>query len=204
MAKESFLLYHGYYEPVKNLSLEDKGLLFDAIFQFSISGIEPTNTSRIFMAFQFFKNQMVQDAKKYDRTVERNRKNGLKGGRPENPKNPVGLKKPKKADTDTDTDTDTVTVTDTVTDTVTVNGNVNDKSTIENFIFRDEIFIKDLTVTNKGKDLKKAWEQCWLHFSQLPNGLHDWEWKQKYAAWVARMKPEKNGKDVNGKTQLVQ
>lgn len=112
MAKESFLLYHGYYEPIKNLSLEDKGMLFDAIFQFSISGIEPNNTSRIYMAFQFFKNQMVQDAKKYDRIVDRNRENGLKGGRP-NPNNPVGLKKPKKADTDTVTVTDTVTETET-------------------------------------------------------------------------------------------
>lgn len=110
MGKESFLLYHGYYEPIKDLSLEDKGLLFDAIFQYSIEGIEPSNTSRIFMAFQFFKNQMNQDAKKYNRVVERNRNNGKNGGRPkteDNPENPVGLQKPKKADTDTDTETDT-------------------------------------------------------------------------------------------------
>lgn len=91
-------------------------------------------------------------------------------------------------------------------DNVIGNGNDNGsvKKQIENFIFNNESFMNDLKLTNKGKDLKKAWEQCWLHFSQLPNGLHDWEWKQKYAAWVARMKPEKNGKDVNGKTQLVQ
>jgi len=121
MAKESFLLYHGYYEPIKDLSFEDKGMLFDAIFQFSISGTEPKNTSRIYMAFQFFKNQMVHDAKKYARIVERNSKNGQKGGRPEKPKEPTGFfgnpnnpEKPKKADTDTVTDTDTDT--DTVTD----------------------------------------------------------------------------------------
>lgn len=124
MAKESFLLYHGYYEPIKDLSFEDKGMLFDAIFKFSMSGQEPISTSRIYLPFQFFKNQMIQDSKKYDRIVERNSKNGQKGGRPEKPKEPNGFfgnpnnpEKPKKADTDTVTVT--VTDTDTVTDTVT-------------------------------------------------------------------------------------
>lgn len=114
MAKESFLLYHGYYEPIKDLSFEDKGMLFDAIFQYSIHRNAPSNTSRIYMAFQFFKNQIDQDCKKYDKIVERNQKNGKKGGRPEteeSPKNPLGLLGAKKADTVT------VTVTDTVTDT---------------------------------------------------------------------------------------
>ena len=115
MAKESFLLYHGYYEPIKSLSLEDKGMLFDAIFQYSMHAIEPSNTARIFMAFQFFKNQIDQDTKKYGKIVERNQKNGKKGGRPEtenNQGNPVGYLEPKKADTDTVT----VTVTDNETD----------------------------------------------------------------------------------------
>lgn len=81
---------------------------------------------------------------------------------------------------------------------------LNHKLEIEQFIFNDELFMADLIRSNKGKDLKLGWEQCWIHFSQLPNGLLDWEWKQKFAAWVGRMKIEKNGKDSNGKTKLVQ
>lgn len=103
--KESFLIYKAFYTPIEELSNEDLGQLFRAIFQYQISGVEPTNTSRIYMAFQFFKNQFRLDAEKYSKVVNRNKTNGLKGGRPitqDNPKNPVGLSKPKKADNDND------------------------------------------------------------------------------------------------------
>jgi hypothetical protein len=67
------------------------------------------------IAFEPIKLQLKRDLKKYESIVDRNKKNGLKGGRPHktqiNPKNPVGYletkenpKKPKKADTDNDTD----------------------------------------------------------------------------------------------------
>jgi len=112
--KESFLLYKSFYDPIKELSVEDKGLLFDAIFMYQIEGIEPTNTSRIYMPFMFFKNQFRLDNVKYEKIVERNKLNGAKGGRPKNPdetKKPTGLSgnpknpsKPKKADNDNDND----------------------------------------------------------------------------------------------------
>jgi len=120
--KEGFLLYKGFYEPIKHLSNEHKGLLIDAIFQYQISGSEPETTSPIKMAFEFFKNQFRIDDGKYEKIVARNRENGKKGGRPknetqDNPKNPSGfkktqktqvdLKKPKKADKDKDKDKDT-------------------------------------------------------------------------------------------------
>ena len=103
--KESFLIYKAFYAPIAELSNEDLGQLFRAIFQYQIEGIEPTNTSRIYMAFQFFKNQFRLDDEKYKGVVNRNKNNGLKGGRPKtqhNPKNPVGFKEPKKADNDND------------------------------------------------------------------------------------------------------
>lgn len=107
--KESFVIYKAFYEPISNLSDEDLGILFRAIFQYQIDGIEPTNTSRIYMAFQFFKNQFRLDNEKYSKVVNRNKTNGLKGGRPitqDNPKNPVGFQKPKKPDNDKDNDKD--------------------------------------------------------------------------------------------------
>ena len=112
--KESFLVYKSFYEPIKELSIEDKGLLFDAIFQYQINGQEPMNTSRIYMPFMFFKNQFRLDDIKYQKIIDRNKINGSKGGRPKNPvipKKPSGLigipknpSKPKKPDNVNDND----------------------------------------------------------------------------------------------------
>ena len=110
--KESFVLYKSFYEPIKGLSSEDKGNLLDAIFQYQIDGIEPLNTSSIYMAFLFFKNQFRLDNEKYLSVIERNKTNGIKGGRPAkvetqiNPNNPVGFQEPKKPDKDKDKDND--------------------------------------------------------------------------------------------------
>lgn len=179
MSKESFLLYHGYYEPIKNLSLEDKGMLFDAIFQYSIHGSEPSNTCRIYMAFQFFKNQIDQDSKKYQRIVETAQENGKLGGRPKTHKTQSVISEPKKA------------VTVTVTDTVTVNDTVTDRAVIEKSIFSDELFISDLKRMHSGKDLTDAWNQCWTHFSQQPTKLVEWEWRQKFSSWLVRYESKK-------------
>jgi hypothetical protein len=80
--KESFLLYKSFYDPIKELSIEDKGHLLDAIFKYQIDGTEPMNTSRIYMPFMFFKNQFRLDDEKYQKIVERNKVNGSKGGAP--------------------------------------------------------------------------------------------------------------------------
>lgn len=114
--KESFLLYKSFYDPIKELSIEDKGHLFDAIFKYQIEGVEPINTSSIYMPFMFFKNQFRLDDIKYQRIVDRNKVNGSKGGRPRNPsepKKPSGLfgnpknpNEPKKPDNDNVKDKD--------------------------------------------------------------------------------------------------
>jgi len=109
--KESFVIYKAFYEPISELSDEDLGQLFRYIFLYQINQIEPPNTSRVYMAFQFFKNQFRLDDAKYLKVVNRNKTNGLNGGRPktqDNPKNPVGFSKPKKADNDNENDNDYV------------------------------------------------------------------------------------------------
>ncbi len=109
--KESFVIYKAFYEPISELSDEDLGQLFRYIFLYQINQIEPPNTSRVYMAFQFFKNQFRLDNEKYLKVVNRNKTNGLNGGRPktqDNPKNPVGFSKPKKADNEKDNDNDNV------------------------------------------------------------------------------------------------
>jgi hypothetical protein len=109
MKKESFLIFKAFYEPIKELSNEDLGQLFRSIFEYQINDIEPPNTSRIYMAFLFFKNQFRLDEIKYNAKVEVNKNNGSKGGRPkkteiseDNQNNPMGFSEPKKADNDKD------------------------------------------------------------------------------------------------------
>jgi hypothetical protein len=113
--KESFLIYKSHYDAiVHELSNEEKGILFDAICEYNFTGTISDLPLSVRLVFNFMKSQFDRDNKKYEAICERNRENGLKGGRPENPKKPkqpTGLsgnpKKPKKPDTDTDTDTDT-------------------------------------------------------------------------------------------------
>lgn len=117
--KDSFLLYKSFYGPVSGLSDKQLGRLFRAIFLYQIDQSTQVDAD-IQMAFAFFKNQMDIDGGKYQKVVERNKRNGSKGGRPSkeescsreaenpenpnNPKNPVGFKKPKKADNENEYD----------------------------------------------------------------------------------------------------
>lgn len=81
--KSSFLLYKSYYNSVEQLSIEERGLLLTAIFEYQINGKVTTTLSTLCnMAFSFIKTQFEVDENKYLNIVERNRKNGAKGGRP--------------------------------------------------------------------------------------------------------------------------
>lgn len=62
------------------------------------------------------------------------------------------------------------------------------KAEIEKLIFEDEIFMGDISSLHKGKDLKVAFEQCWIYFSQRPQQPMDWEWKQKFSSWLISYK----------------
>ena len=110
------MLYKSFYAPISGLSDKQMGRLFRAIFLYQIDGSTQVDAD-IQMAFSFFKNQMDIDRGKYQKVVERNKRNGSKGGRPskekntiiesenpKNPKNPVGLKKPKKPDNENEYD----------------------------------------------------------------------------------------------------
>jgi hypothetical protein len=114
--------YKQHFELLEN-SEDVKQLLF-AIFDYhknmTINPLSPMAK----MAFSFIKSNLDRDMQKYEAIVNRNRNNGLKGGRPtKQPKKPSGLignpknpSEPKKADTVTDTvnGTDTDTVNDTI------------------------------------------------------------------------------------------
>ena len=75
MGKKSFLLYIDSYDAIKDLSTEQKGLLFDAIFIKQIENEVTINDPVVKMAFNFIQNQISRDKEKYKTTCEKNREN---------------------------------------------------------------------------------------------------------------------------------
>ena len=121
--RQSFIIYKNFYEPIKHLDDEDLGKLFRAIFEYNLSDkningmVVPLEVK---IPFEFFRNQFNLDEAKWLKRVETSRENGLKGGRPPEPKEPTGLSgletEPEKGDTVTDTVTGTVTETENETE----------------------------------------------------------------------------------------
>ena len=89
--KNSFILYSNYYDILKDLSDNDAGLLFKTILKYQATGEMTDLPANLDLAFKFIKNQFDLDEEKYKKFSEKQKTNGLKGGRPkkeENPKNP--------------------------------------------------------------------------------------------------------------------
>lgn len=84
--KKSFILYCDYQQHINLLTLEEKGMLLECIFEYSNTGemIEVSGTVR--MAFSFIKSQLDRDREKYAEKCSVNKENGAKGGRPPKPK----------------------------------------------------------------------------------------------------------------------
>jgi hypothetical protein len=121
--RQSFIIYKNFYEPIKHLDDEDLGKLFRAIFEYNLSDkningmVVPLEVK---IPFEFFRNQFNLDDAKWMKRVEASKENGLKGGRPPEPKEPTRLSRletePRKGDTVTDTVTGTVTETENETE----------------------------------------------------------------------------------------
>lgn len=61
-------------------------------------------------------------------------------------------------------------------------------------LFGDELYVEQLAMTHKGKDIKQAFEECYTHHSNAPNAPRElWEWRQKLNTWLTIKKIEKNG-----------
>ncbi|HZL11681.1 MAG TPA: DUF6291 domain-containing protein [Prolixibacteraceae bacterium] len=116
MKRDSFIIYRSFYEPVKELSDADKGILFDAICTYALDGITTENLSpMLHLAFSFISSTIDRDAEKYKNIVERNRANIGKRWNKKDTKNTTGKSgKIRYSDTgnvnddDTDDDTDNV------------------------------------------------------------------------------------------------
>ena len=117
--RKSFIIHHDSLDVIDKLSDEQAGKLLKAIKAYQLSEDYELDLMTD-LVFTPFKAQFKRDEEKYQKIVERNKNNGLKGGRPqtqekpEEPKKPSGLSgnpgKPKKADSDSDSDSDSKSV----------------------------------------------------------------------------------------------
>jgi len=116
--KRGFLLYADLINTVEKLPNETAGKLLKHILQY-VNDLEPVSDELIVeLVFEPIKQALKRDLAKYTRIVERNRLNGLKGGRPlvksnieeiPNETHSVILanqENPKQADNDNDNDND--------------------------------------------------------------------------------------------------
>ena len=85
-----FPMFHSYLETLSGLTDEQFGKVIRAALQYSVNGTVPELDSLETMAFGFIKLDIDRAREKYENIAERNRINGMKGGRPRNPENPVG------------------------------------------------------------------------------------------------------------------
>ena len=80
MGKYSFVLHHESEDLFNKLSLEQRGKLISAIFQYSKSGILPNfgEDPAADMAFASIKSYLDRDKQRYEERCRRNKENALK------------------------------------------------------------------------------------------------------------------------------
>ena len=76
MRRDSFIIYRSFYEPIKDLSNEDKGILFDAVCNLALNETKPKDLSPLIcLAYNFICTTIERDQDKYQKIVTRNREN---------------------------------------------------------------------------------------------------------------------------------
>jgi len=125
MKKDSFVLYISQYIAIKDLTDEQLGKLFRAIFEKQL-GNEVVLDNDIKIAFNFINNQMVVDNEKYLKKCEILKNNAKKGGAPKGNRNAKKSKQPNREknnlndnDNEHDNDNDNVNVNDLLLTTTT-------------------------------------------------------------------------------------
>lgn len=59
-------------------------------------------------------------------------------------------------------------------------------------LFGDELYLSDLSRAHPKKNLEQAFEEMYIHHSQSPHILEEWQWRQKFNTWLT-IKGDKNG-----------
>lgn len=106
MEKDSFILYNDQFECFSLLSMEQRGLLITAIFEFSQTGTTTQDlTGATHMAYHLITRQLNRDSQKYKRICEK-RKAAIESRYVQMNTNEYKCIQKNSTVTDTDTDTD--------------------------------------------------------------------------------------------------
>ena len=66
------------------------------------------------------------------------------------------------------------------------------KDSVADVLFSDKRFVEMLQMTHKGKDLRQAFDECFIYHSNSPNPPTElWQWRQKLNTWLSIKQPEK-------------
>ena len=98
MGKNSFVMYNDWHSLVMMLSEEQAGELLQAIYCYHAGEEVKPKDKTVLGVYEMMCKRFEADGEKYEKICERNRKNGLNGGRPKGSTNkPTGLsEEPKK------------------------------------------------------------------------------------------------------------
>jgi uncharacterized protein YdaU (DUF1376 family) len=188
MAKDpAFLFYPGdWLGGTMGMTFEEKGAYLELLlFQFNNGKFELAQAKQVLSicsasVFEKVVQKFDTDGKMYWKQklhdeIERRKK--FTQSRRNNAKSNKSQKKTKEAYAQhMETETETI---------ISLN-----KESIKSSIFSDQKFIDDLKRLHKGKDLKDAFEQCWIYYSLKPNPPEElWEWRQKLSSWLIYYKP---------------
>lgn len=80
MAKDSFVLYHSFYDNIESLSDEEIGRLTRAIFLYEKENKEIELSPVLKMAFSFIKKHLDLNREKWETTCKKRQEAGKKGG----------------------------------------------------------------------------------------------------------------------------
>ena len=97
--KKSVILYTEWAQPLKVLSLEDKGLIFDAILSYSETGKTPHfDSAAAEMAFSFIRLRLDENARKWTDVRQKRQEAGKRGALVTNSKKQQSSANPANAD----------------------------------------------------------------------------------------------------------
>lgn len=106
MAIEYFCCFHSYRKKIAKLSDQEVGRLFRSLLEYSETGETQELAGREAVAFDFISDDIDRAKKAYDEKCETNKSNGLKGGRPKNPKNRTVILETQETQTEDKTKTE--------------------------------------------------------------------------------------------------
>lgn len=79
------------------------------------------------------------------------------------------------------------------------------KTEIYKSIFDDELFVTNLQSTYPDKDLKQAFEECYIHHSEKPSPPREtWEWRIKLNTWLTMSPAQRKKSNGYQKGKFVQ